>query len=426
MRKSIRDYAALLGVETTTINNWRSGLGSVRPRSMTQGILDTTLERRTSPEDRARFDQIVAEGEAVWRERHGRSSDDAEPVLPPSPSLVDLPSAPTAIASPDLDGDYVESLHSRIRQLVDLDATFGGDQSSGAALQLFRSVHRKLGVARCEPAVERDLYAAAGELGEVVGWLLYDAGEHELVRQVNSEALQLSRLAGDRSIELLTLQNMSMHAGYLGRPVEALRIARMVLGQESLSPRLEAMFRVREARALARGGDQQGAARAFAQARSRYLDGVTDNDPAWVWWINDQELGWHEAMVWADDGKWARAVDAFHASAEAVPRREIRSRYIHLASLFSAQIHAHAWREAEDTLRQLVPLVDEVRSSRTATGLLEAIDYIETIDPAPPVRAEARQLRKFLEGAGYGRPKSTRHSSAIGCIDLRLPSGTSP
>ena len=68
------------------------------------------------------------------------------------------PSAP-------LDGDYVESLRMRVRMLVDLDFQFGGDQSSEIALRLFRSVHRKIGTVPCVPGIERDLQAAAGELG---------------------------------------------------------------------------------------------------------------------------------------------------------------------------------------------------------------------------------------------------------------------
>ncbi|WP_181699009.1 hypothetical protein [Nocardia sp. GTS18] len=70
MRKSNREFAALLGVETTTINNWRSGLSMVTPRSGTQEILDTTYAQHATPADRARFDQIVAEGEAAWKSRH--------------------------------------------------------------------------------------------------------------------------------------------------------------------------------------------------------------------------------------------------------------------------------------------------------------------------------------------------------------------
>ncbi|MFC8047807.1 hypothetical protein ACFUUZ_30030, partial [Nocardia sp. NPDC057353] len=69
MRRSIRDFAALLGIETTTVNNWRTGLSAVVPRTLTQSMLDSVYSKYATPEDRTRFDQIVAEGEAAWRAR---------------------------------------------------------------------------------------------------------------------------------------------------------------------------------------------------------------------------------------------------------------------------------------------------------------------------------------------------------------------
>lgn len=321
--------------------------------------------------------------------------DDAEVIESPGPPVR-------------LDGSYVETLHSRIRELVELDIQFGGDQSSGVAFRLFRSVHRKLGTAQCDPRVERDLYAATGELGEVAGWLLYDAGRHGLVRRVNHEALHLSRLAGDRSMELLTLQNMSMHAGHLGRPVEALRIARMVLETNRLSPRLQALFRTREARALALAGDETAAKRTFRRARSLYLEGVRDDDPAWAWWINDQELAWHEAMIHADSDEWERAADLFETSIEVTPGREVRRRYNHLASLFDAQVHAQAWCDAGRTIERIMPFVDEVGSTRTATTLWGALDKLDATRPTSTLREAAHQLRSVLTDAGYG-PLDTDH-----------------
>jgi hypothetical protein len=76
------------------------------------------------------------------------------------------------------------------------------------------------------------------------------------------------------------------------------------------------------------------------QARSLYLDGVRDDDPPWAWWINDQELAWHEAMIRADSADWSAAVDALEASLVLTPGREIRRRYNHLANLFYAQVRA--------------------------------------------------------------------------------------
>ncbi|MEU3010067.1 hypothetical protein [Nocardia asteroides] len=89
MRKSIRQFATLLGVETTTVNNWRSRLSSVTVRSATQEILDTTYAQRATADDRARFERILAEGEAEWRRRHSALSRRSDPA--PSPALAVTP-----------------------------------------------------------------------------------------------------------------------------------------------------------------------------------------------------------------------------------------------------------------------------------------------------------------------------------------------
>lgn len=89
MRKSIREFAALLGVETTTINNWHSGLSMVKPRSEKQEILDTVFLLHATPEDRLRFTEIVAEGEAAMRRR--RSATSRGSAKPSSPPLVATP-----------------------------------------------------------------------------------------------------------------------------------------------------------------------------------------------------------------------------------------------------------------------------------------------------------------------------------------------
>lgn len=292
---------------------------------------------------------------------------------------------------PRLDADCVEILHSRIRELVALDVRFGGDHTAGSALQLFRSVHRELTAGRCDPAVQRDLFAAAGELGEVAGWLLYDAGEHELVRRTNHEALHLSRLAGDHSMELLLVQNISMHAGHLGRPGEALRAARMVLETNTLSARLGALFRIRLARALAQGGAETEARRAFDHAHSLYLDGVRDDDPAWAWWINDEELSWHEAMIQRDSGHPSSAAEILRESLDGIPEREVRRRYNHLAALIEAQVRAGAWSDLDQSVALVLPFIDEVGSTRAATTLLGAVESRDTVkvprEATEPLRA---------------------------------------
>ena len=207
----------------------------------------------------------------------------------------------------------------------------------GYRARFFRTLHNQLGAGAYDQKLERDLHAAAGELAEVVGWLAYDAEDHDLARRMNQESLYFTRLCGDKTTELLTVQNSSMHAASQGRPMEALQLARSVLeGDYQLSPRLRGLFLMRKARALAQCEDES-AVELFPQIRSLFLDGVSDADPAWAWWVDERELLWHEAMAQRDLGM-PQAVTQFERSALGVPANEIRSQYVHRSYLLQAQV----------------------------------------------------------------------------------------
>jgi hypothetical protein len=205
---------------------------------------------------------------------------------------------------------------------------------------------------------------------------------------MNQESLYFARLAGDKSIELLTLQNSSMHAASQGHPREALHIARSVLeGGYQLSPRLKALFLTRKARALAQGGDQS-ALRLLPEIRSLFLDDVSDGDPAWAWWIDERELAWHEAMIQRDLGLADRAITYFERSVTATPATEIRSQYLHRAYLLQAQVDNRTWDAAEQTIRQLLPLSTEVASTRTVVLLRNVLSQMAKRTMIPPAFQE--------------------------------------
>ncbi len=311
-------------------------------------------------------------------------------------------SAPVVLSFPATvyaDTTYLEAIHQYIWHIVELDGRFGGTDLAGLAVRFFRSVHQQLGTGAYESAIERDLQAAAGELAEVAGWLLYDADRQDEVRRLNQESLYFSRLAGDRSMELLTLQNSSMHAGFLGRPREALQLACSVLeSRDRLSPRVETLFLMRKARALAQGGDE-AALKLFDQVRSHYQDGVRDNDPKWAWWVDERELAWHEGMAQLDLGNPAAAVDQFERSVfTTAPNQaaQVRGRYLHLGYLLGAQAKVGAWHDAGATMHQLMPLVGEVASTRTTVLLGKVLPKLTAAVAPGSTRDTAEQLQLTL------------------------------
>jgi transcriptional regulator with XRE-family HTH domain len=358
------------------------------------------------------YDELVASkrenAERLRRSSRAHHQMDAQrlrragqPMAPASPraagnylsaSTLPLPVPVSSYA----DTAYLEAVQQHIWHIVELDNRFGGGDLARLAVRFFRSLHQQLGTGAYEPAIERDLQATVGELAEIAGWLLYDADRQDDVRRMNQEALYFSRLAGDRSMELLTLQNASMHAGHLGRPREALHLARSVLESgDRLSPRVKTLFLVRKARALAQGGDEQ-ALRLFDQARSHYEDGTRDSDPKWAWWIGERELAWHEGMALADLGRPREAVGKFEQSVWVMASRQMRGRYLHLGYLLSAQVKVGAWSDAETTMRQIASMVSDVSSARTVVLLSEILSELKYEQLPGSTHETAEQLALLL------------------------------
>ena len=326
----------------------------VIPRPAIQEILDAALERAP--------DRVKAQFAVLIGEAEGGSQEPGQ--------LEAFEISLNATSESEIEGsELLESINGHIHEIVALDNRFGGADLLRLSTRFFRNLHDQLGTGRYDPRLERDLHSATGELAEVVGWLAYDAEAHDLCRRMNQESLYFTRLAGDKVVELLTLQNSSMHAAAEGRPREALHIARSVLeGDYKLSPRVKALFLMRKARALAQSGDESALA-LLPEIRDRYLNGVSDTDPAWAWWIDDRELAWHEAMVQRDLGLASKAIDYFERSVMATPADEIRSQYLHRAYLLQSQVDNNTWDAAEQTARQLIPLSRDVASTRTVVIL---------------------------------------------------------
>jgi hypothetical protein len=323
----------------------------------------------------------------------GFSDIEAAPVL--------IAPGPPVLAVPEYgDSKYLESVREYIGSLVSLDNRFGGADLVRVAVRFFGALHNLLGVGAYDRRVESDLNAAAGELAEVVGWLAYDAEQHDLVRRMNQESLYFSRLAGDRSIELLTLQNSSMHAAAMGRPGESLQLARSVLeGGPGLSPRLRALFLTRKARALAQMGDES-ALSIFQEVRSLFLEGVDGTDPPWAWWIDERELAWHEAMAGRDVSRADAAISEFEHSVEATAASETRSQYLHRAYLLQAQVEVASWTDVEATTRSILPLISQVASTRTVVILRRIIAQVSGNRAAPDgVATSMAQLSVALDSS---------------------------
>ncbi|WP_405491176.1 hypothetical protein [Streptomyces sp. NBC_00096] len=119
-----------------------------------------------------------------------------------------------------------------------------------------------------DSAVEGDVWRGYAQLAHLLGEMTADSGYHGLAQEYHGIALGLARQAGDRRMYAITLRAMSAHAGRLGQPLHAVRLARTAV--ETAPPDGEpgtlAFLLVQRAAAHAHAGERVEAAADLAAA----------------------------------------------------------------------------------------------------------------------------------------------------------------
>jgi transcriptional regulator with XRE-family HTH domain len=371
--------AEILRVERSTVARWEQGTATPRPwyRRRLADALDLTPDELTQLLDEPCHD----EPHVIKLSTSNTDNDDE---------------------TPPADAGYVESIRNDTRRLVELDTRYGGDDIVDLAVRATKAADEHIAAGTRSRTLESDLQAAVGELAQVAAWIAYDADRQAVARQLTTEALLHSRLAGDRRMELFELAQLAMQSLHLNRPGEALRIAEQVIDTARAQSRVGAIFHIRRARALAQLGDGSGALDEHDQATAILRAGDTSShDPDWTWWVDDAELAWQRAMSLVSTGDWPSALEEFHAAydqrAEAAPR----SRFNDLAHVFAAQVSVRTWHDAEASLHELAADARAVRSARTTALLRRVLRRLNDEDAGSPpsILESAEQLAGILNEA---------------------------
>jgi transcriptional regulator with XRE-family HTH domain/tetratricopeptide (TPR) repeat protein len=293
------------------------------------------------------------------------------------------------------DHEYAGSVRETIRTLVGLEVRHGGNEAGPLAGRCLEAARRRLG----QGGSGAEVVAAVAELAEVTGWMLHDADRQDAARRTLHEALHLSRLAGDRGMELFTLAMLAFVEIWAGRPGAALMISRTVLTDATLSSRVVAMFGIREGRALAMLGDRAGAFRVLDRSRSAMLDGVAGDEPDWAWWLDEAELLHHVGRAHASLGDHADALEILQRANALCPPARVSGRWNYLAHTLESAVAADSWSEAETMLAELLPGAGVIGSGRTESVLRTATAALERAAAGPSLRDAAQQLRHALDVA---------------------------
>lgn len=319
-------------------------------------------------------------------------------------------------------GEYAARVRGATTRVLALEAragaTVAGPEAARAALGAWAGVRAVPPGTAAGPQLGwgSDVGAALGELAQVAGWLLFDAERHHAAHRFCRLSLALARRCGDRATEQLTLATLSMQAAHLGRPDTALRLADAALEQPRLPARVAAVFHLRRARAHALGGRRGAALAAADLARGLVGEGPSPRDPAWAWWVDEDEVAGHLGLTHAGLGEWHRAVDTLTMATDGEPGTT-GFRALFDAELLTATLRAGAWHDATALAARMAQSAGGIGSARAATLARRAARSAVAAPHLPgALRDAARHLQTTLPppyGGGTSGPSPTGPEGSV-------------
>jgi len=185
-----------------------------------------------------------------------------------------------------------ERIRAFTRHLMDLDFQYGGGHVRRVLLFYFRSEIVPLLREPHPDPIRREIFGAAAEVAQLLGWSAYDAGRHGAAQRYFMQGLRLAREAEDPVLGGRLLSNLSHQANYLGRYNEAFQFARAAqtgaVGRVTAT--VGAMFLAMEARALASSGDSRMCAQVLHRAEQAFAQRDPAKDPPWISYFDALEL----------------------------------------------------------------------------------------------------------------------------------------
>jgi DNA-binding XRE family transcriptional regulator len=313
--------ARIVGVEPTTVGRWERGETSpqpwVRPK-LADGLAVSLedLDRLLAEEQPAKVtstsagadepvDDVVLTGpwshrgtvEAAVMLSSGGSRVKRRVFLSLTGTALTAPAHQWLVHEPEplvsglagrrVSAGLADRLPAMIAELRTMDDVAGGGSVLSLAQHEFAWVAGLLDQASYHESTGRKLFAALAELGQLVSWGAYDAGQPGLAQRYNVAALRAAHSAADRPLGAHILGSMAKQAAHQGRAAEAVTLVETALvGARGLaSPRLHAELRIRQAYALAASRDAAGCTAAIAKARGHIEQLGADNDPRWLYWV---------------------------------------------------------------------------------------------------------------------------------------------
>lgn len=295
----------------------------------------------------------------------------------------------------------VDRLPAMITELRTMDdVAGGGDSVLSLAQQEFSWVAGLLDRASYDERTGRALHVALAELGQLAGWIAYDAGQHGMAQRYYIAALHAAHSADDRPLGAHILASMAHQAARREHPAEAVTLIETALAgsRGRQTPRLLAELYSRQAYALAILGDVSACTTAVSQARAQVEQLTTEKDPPWLYWMSPASVTASAGNCLLQLGQPHRASVMLEEGIALFDESLVRDRQIYLTHLTDALARPGRQRDLDAAAGRgmaAIDLAETLDSARSAARIRGLGDQLASHAELPAVRDFVERARSF-------------------------------
>jgi tetratricopeptide (TPR) repeat protein len=258
----------------------------------------------------------------------------------------------------------VENRTAELRRIDDYVA--GGDLHALVEKELHATA-ALLREASYTEALGRRLLIAVGELAQLAGWVLGDAGRYVPAAHCYLVGVKAAHAAGDTSLAANLISTLAYQVSNVGSPREAVLLAQSADtgARGQATPKTQALFKERLAWAYAKAGERRQTERALAAVETAYDRGTSDSDPEWVYWLDEDEIAIMAGRCHVELGDAERAVRLLTGVLDGYDERRTRELALYTSWLAEAHLQLGAIDEAVAAAARTLDLTTRTASARS-------------------------------------------------------------
>jgi len=397
LRLSVRGFAAYLGAGVRTVASWEAEGPRVSPRPEMQAALDTALAR-ANDDAKARFAALLSPENTqpvktaepphtnglfvlssdTWdrgstdalaeffTDHHALTADTAQR-LSHEWRIVEPPQVVEMRSGRRVGARLAKVVSERADVLRHMDDFLGGgDMHDLVSRELQVTLDMVRGASYSE-RTGRLLLASVGELAQLAGWVASDAGLHAQAERYYLGGVAAAHAAKDEPLAGNLLSSLAYQVANVGDPREAVLLASTAYkgAEPTATPTAKAMLLERVAWANARFGDPKATETALGEVDDAFAGSTPANDPAWAYWLNQEEIDVMAGRCLTQLKRPARAIELLTEAVSRYDDSHARELALYLSWLAEAHVYAGNIEEAATHALRALRLSASVTSARS-------------------------------------------------------------